>query len=243
MKTVVLKISGHLFDHKRTLSCHQKDNGAFVTSVLEQIKVLINQDFRFGIVLGGGNFFRGAQQAQNFNIQRSTGDMVGMLATVMNGLMLYDLLSAMNIKTVLLNALHMPQLTETINQKTIDNANKNNTSCIIFVGGTGNPYFSTDTNAIIRALQLGATEIWKATNVDYIYNADPAQDTKSKPLATITHEAFLQQKLQIMDLTAITLAQEHKLPIRIFNLFKDQALVTAARDLHFGSTIISSSTS
>lgn len=228
MKTILLKLSGHFF---------KDDKKQMITHIIEQIILLIQEGYRFGIVMGGGNFFRGAQQAQDFNLRRSTADMVGMLATVMNGLMLCDLLRAHNIDTLLLNTLHIPQITDTLNQQTLDQARAEDKKCIIFAGGTGNPYFSTDTNAIIRALQIDAIEVWKATNIDFIYTDDPAKNKESKPIKKISYEAFVEQKLQVMDVTAITLASQHQLPLRIFNIFNTNALVTVAHNKDFGSII------
>ena len=233
MKTILLKVSGTI------LSNHQVKK-SMVTHFLEQLKSLIDQGFRFGIVIGGGNFFRGSQEEVARGLRRSTADTIGMLATVMNGLMLYDLCYTLGIKTHLLNTVHMPQITRTLNQQTLDHVTTEKIPCIIFAGGTANPYFSTDTNAIIRAFQIGATEVWKGTNVDFIYSADPAKESTSMPLKAITYDAFVQQKLGIMDLTAVTLAQTHQLPVRVFNLFKENGLLNVATDKNFGSTISSS---
>ena len=232
MKTILLKLSGDCFnnnDASATKRC--------IDNLANQIKILILEGFRIGIVIGGGNFFRGAKEGAKLGLKRPTADSVGMLATMMNGLMLQDFLVAAGIDAVVLNAFYTPQITLPITSAHIDETFKKPTGCLIFVGGTGNPFFSTDTNAVIRALQIGATELWKATNVDYLYDADPATHKESKPILTITHEEVIKRKLNVMDMTAITLAQEHQLPIKICNFLSEQALINLAHNKQFGSTI------
>ncbi|MFH1832494.1 MAG: UMP kinase [bacterium] len=223
MKTILLKLSGTLL---------AENNKDLIVSVAQQIKAL-HPEYCFSIVIGGGNILRGAKST---HIKRTTADNMGMLATLINGLMLHDIFSANNINTCLMSAIHAPDIVKTITQHSIDKALEKN-QCIIFAGGTGNPYFSTDTNAVIRALQINATQVWKATNVDGIYTADPAKDKTSTLVKKISHEQVLGQKLEILDATAIILAQQHKLPVRVFNMFAPEALIHAAKDLNFGSTI------
>ncbi len=226
-KKILLKISGELFAHPTHMQ-----------SILQQIKDLTHAGVQFGIVLGGGNFFRGSRQSSALGISQTTGDTVGMLATVMNGLIMRDLLHKIDINAIVLSAFTMPQITQSLSPEIITQAQKSNL-LIIFVGGTGNPYFSTDTNAIIRALQINADEVWKATNVDSIYSGDPKKDSSSKPIKTISYNDVLSQQLGVIDATAITLAREHKLPIRVFNIFAPDALQEVNRDKNFGSTVCS----
>jgi uridylate kinase len=110
---------------------------------------------------------------------------------------------------------------------------------IIFTGGTGNPYFSTDTAAILRALQVGASTVWKATTIDYVYDDDPSRNTNAQPIKTATYQDVLMRKLKVMDLTAITLAQEHNITLRIFSIYAPNALGQVAENNNFGSTISS----
>ncbi len=231
MKTILLKISGNIFTSNANIISSEP---AF--SVIKQIKQLKTEGYQFGIVIGGGNFFRGAQQGKQLQMQRSTADHVGMLATTMNGLILKDLFRQADVKVTLLNAIAIPGIAEIIDQETIDNHAKQD-HCIIFAGGTGCPYFSTDTNAIIRALQIGAHEVWKATNVDYIYDKDPATNIDSKPLSKVTFKEAINNNLRVMDIAAYSLAHEHKMPVRIFNIATKDALLSAAHDPTFGSTI------
>ena len=232
MKKVLLKLSGELLTTDNT-----GINKSLVEGIAHQIKTLQNNYF-FSIVIGGGNFFRGGRQAEQFGISRSSADTVGMLATLMNGVILRDLFASYDVKTKLLSALPAPTVAQHVSQQAIDAAQEEK-CCIIFAGGTGMPYFSTDTNAVVRALQLGANWMWKATNVNYVYSADPNKDTSSKPLEKLSYDDILTQNLEVMDKTAVILAQHHKLPIRVFNLFETNALLQAANDGNFGSTISS----
>ena len=230
MKTVLLKISGELLSNSTS-----QFNTQFIDSVIKQINEL-RTTIRFGFVIGGGNFFRGLRQGKELNLRQATADMVGMLGTMMNGIMLQELFEKAGIKTRLLSALEIPEAAEPVRQALIDKALTDN-ACIIFAGGTGLPYFSTDTTAIIRALQIGAHEVWKATKVDYVYSSDPLIDPSAQPLKRLTYQDALDKDLKIMDKSALVLAQEHALSLRIFNLFSPNALINVAQDKNFGSTI------
>jgi len=230
MKTVLLKVSGELFTNK-----NGNYNTAVIESLIERFGEL-RKSHTVGLVIGGGNFFRGAQHGKLLGLKQPTADMVGMLGTVMNGLILQDLLQAAGIETTLLSAVPIPQAVHTIKQISIEDALKKK-HCLIFAGGTGNPYFSTDTNAVLRALQMGALEVWKATTVDYVYDDDPAKNPQAKPFKTISYSEVLQQHLKVMDATAILLAQQHKVVLRVFNLFTPSSLLKVAQDPSFGSTI------
>lgn len=229
-KTILLKLTGELIT-----TSSQGLNGDKVRSLAEQIKRLI-PEYQFNIVIGGGNFFRGAQQGTQVNISPQVSHYVGMLATTMNGLIIQDIFESSGIKTSLLSALQCEQVGYPISAQTIARA-KAQGDCIIFTGGTGNPYFTTDTNAVLRALQLSAKELWKATKVAGVYNKDPHTCNDAQLLKTISYKQALELQLGIMDLSAFALAQQHKVRIRIFNIFEEDALLKAASDIHFGSTI------
>ncbi len=240
MKTILLKLSGEILADCSQQG-HSCSDGACsanhqLINITEQLKRLA-ETHRFGIVIGGGNFFRARHARQELKLRQPVADAVGMLATAMNGLMLQEYFNQNGLPCVLLSAVPLPSLVAPINQTTIDEAFADG-KCIIFCGGTGNPYFTTDTTAILRALQIGATEVWKATNVDYIYDGDPNIDKTCKPLHQITYQDVIQKQLKLMDLTAITLAQQHNIKIRIFNAVAPQALEEAARTPAFGSTIL-----
>lgn len=229
MNTILIKLSGTVFNLHSNV--HDILN-PIVTQLAE-----LSQHVRLGIVVGGGNFFRASKEGRLLGLQRGTADTVGMLATMMNGLMLQDLLLQHNVKTTLLSALDAPGVAPSITQESLRKARAEN-QCIIFSGGTGLSYFSTDTNAIIRALQIDACAVWKATNVDGLYSADPAKNPDATLIKMITPEEVLMQRLAVMDATAITLALQHRVPIRIFNVFKPGNLRTALDREDIGSTIV-----
>lgn len=227
-KKVLLKISG-------TLLGTDKATVATVRSIVNQIKDLSSQ-IQFGIVVGGGNFFRGAQQAHVRNMRLATSHQVGMLATVMNGLLLQEIAMQADLTTLLLTTGVGHDIGIPANQQTINNAIQQGHT-IIFAGGTGNPFFTTDTNAVLRALQMDAAILWKATNVDGVYTTDPHTNSDAKFLPTVSYAQALKQQLAVMDMPAFALAQQHRLPIRIFNVSIDHALVRATHDTAFGSSV------
>lgn len=230
MKTVLLKISGELFT-----STNNQFNKQLIESIIAQINEL-RKNITFGFVIGGGNFFRGLHQGKDLELRQATADMVGMLGTVMNGIMLQEFFEKAGIKTRLFSALEIPEAAESVRQTLIDDALAKN-ECIIFSGGTGLPYFSTDTTAIIRALQIGAHEVWKATKVDYVYADDPMTNPDTEPLKRLTYQEALNRNLRVMDRSALVLAQEHSISLRVFNLFSKNSLINVAQDKNFGSTI------
>lgn len=238
MKTIVIKISGELFS---------STNSPTLNNVLQQIKKLSQNKRhspasghspapRIGLVLGGGNFFRGAQNKKDFGITENSAHTIGMLATMANGVLFHDLCSQQGISSTILSAFQCPSIAQPIRQDTIENA-FNQKKIILFVGGTGNPFFTTDTNAVLRALQIEADEIWKATKVDGVYDADPVVTKDAKLLPTLTHQEVLDKNLGVMDKTAIILAHKHNVPIRVFNMFTAQAFCQALENPEFGSTI------
>ncbi len=239
MKTILLKLSGEILSNHSQQeppcpggSCSGANHLEALTKQLKNLSAT----HRFAIVIGGGNFFRARQMRQDFKLRQSVADAVGMLATAMNGLMLQEYFHQQELPSSLLSAIPLPSLAQPINQTTIDDAfSKNN--CVIFCGGTGNPYFTTDTTAILRALQIGAEEVWKATTVDFVYDSDPRINKASKPLPHISYAEVLQKQLKIMDLTAITLAQQHSVKIRVFNAFSPNILEDVAQNPATGSTI------
>ena len=222
-KGVLLKLSGELF----------KSPGQ-IKPIIEQIKKL--PSLHFSLVMGGGNFFRGAKEGKVWNLRRPTGDAIGMLATVMNGLILHDLLLAEGLASTVLSACPISGIVPPISQDAIDQA-KATGSIIIFVSGTGTPFFTTDTTSVVRALQVNAQQVWKATNVDFVYDDDPAVNPKAQALKQVSYDQVIARKLKIMDLTAMTLAQQHGLIIRVFNGSTQDALIRVAQETDFGSTI------
>lgn len=233
-KRILLKLTGELLSS----SDHRTTNPSVLASLLEQIQQL-KQTYQFGIVVGGGNFFRGGAHGTSLGMRPAVAHSVGMLATLMNGLIIKDACDRHGISATILSALDCPSVGEPISQNSIDHAFANH-HIVLFVGGTGNPFFTTDTCAIIRGLQIGAQEIWKGTKVDGVYNDDPLKNSHAQLIKQIDYAALLHAKLAIMDATAITLAQTYQQTIRIFDIFKKDALLHAARDASFGSRITAS---
>lgn len=239
MKSVLIKLSGELFKKPGTQPSaeHACMDAYFVRDIVMQIKQL-TQTHRVSIVIGGGNFFRGAKEGRQLGVRPTTADAVGMLATTMNGLILQDFMVNQGVGCLLVGALALPGLIQPIDQIKIDQAIQNG-SVIIFTGGTGNPFFSTDTAAVVRALQVGANEVWKATTVDHVYDADPALNKDAQPIEKTTYADVLARRLKVMDMTAIALAQEHNISVRIFSIYTPNALGLVAENNNFGSTISS----
>ncbi len=233
MKHILLKLSGELFSHN--LDARERVNKHFVESLADQIKQL-SSSHKFDIVIGGGNFFRGSREGQKLGLRRTTADAVGMLATAMNGLILNDVFQTHGLESVVLGSYPITGYVESITQQALDSA-KHLNKIIIFVGGTGSPFYSTDTAAVTRALHVGCNIVWKATNVDYVYNDDPKKNQFAQALKQITYNEVLSQKLRVMDSTAIALAQEYNVTLRVFSVFEKDALLRAAHEKEFGSTI------
>ena len=229
-KKIILKLTGELLRHT--------DRG-FDASALENIAGQIKQlssSYTFGIVTGGGNFFRGSQQSPEIGISLQTGHYVGMLATMMNGLIIQDIFEHAGIATTLFSAVPCDTIGLPLSPQAIRTALESD-RCLLFAGGMGNPFLSTDTTAVIRALQIGATELWKGTKVDGVYSEDPLKNPQAQRLAKTTYKKALHDDLHIMDAAAFALADPHNLIIRIFNIFHENALLKAAHEKDFGSTI------
>lgn len=228
---VLLKLTGQIFLDKKTGLVDSR----LVNSIVNQIKEL-SSTYQLGIVIGGGNLFRGNQQGKQLGLTPWAAHTSGMLATIINGVMLRDMLTRAGIPAILVSALYCPEVAQPISQQIIDQS-LNNGDCIIFAGGTGNPYFTTDTNAILRALEIGAMQVWKCTAVAGVYEADPHKDPTAKMLKTVTYKQAIEERLAIMDTTAFTLAHDNGLTIRVFDVFEHNALVRAAQEPHFGTII------
>jgi len=171
---------------------------------------------QIAIVIGGGNIYRGAKN-NNLGIERTQGDYMGMLATIINGLALQSALGNIGIKCKLLSGIRIDPLCElTSSSKAIQHLEKN--EIVIISGGTGNPYFTTDTAAVLRALEINADVILKGTRVDGVYTEDPEKNPLAKKYDTLTFEEAYEKKLGIMDMTAFTLCKDNKLPIIVFNM-------------------------
>lgn len=187
-----------------------------ISEYANEIKNVVEQDCQIAVVIGGGNIFRGVQAA-NSGMDRVQGDYMGMLATVINGLALQSALEHINVKTRLMSALKMDEVAEPfIRRRAIRHIEKGRV--VIFSAGTGNPYFTTDTAATLRAIEIESDIILKGTRVDGIYTADPEKESNAKKYNTVTFDEVYKKGLNVMDMTAFTLCKENKLPILVFNM-------------------------
>ncbi len=230
-KRILLKLTGEAFLSRQNHNLSPD----LLNNVIAQIKEL-RSNYQFGIVVGGGNFFRGNEHGRKMGISRAVGHQIGILATVMNGLMIKDLLEQNELKTSLFTAITCPEIASSISQQAIETALLED-DVIVFAGGTGNPFFSTDTTAVLRGLQINAEQVWKASHIDGVYSADPKANPGAQLLTDLTYKYALDNRLGIMDATAFTLASENKQTIRVFSVFIENALIKAAENPHFGSTI------
>ena len=211
-KRVLLKLSGEALIGEQAYGIDSKR----LTQYANEIESVIKKGVEVAIVIGGGNIYRGIQ-SEGAGFDRVQGDYMGMLATVINGMALQSALEVKNIETRLLTAIRMEQIAEPyIRRKAIRHLKKGRV--VIFGGGTGNPYFTTDTAGTLRAIEIESDVILKGTRVDGIYTADPEKDSTAKFYKTISFQQVFDNKLNIMDLTALTLCQENKLPIKVFNM-------------------------
>jgi len=215
---ILLKLSGEaLGGQGRANICPEAVHG-----MAEQIREVRELDVQVVVVVGGGNIFRGLSGSER-GIERATGDYMGMLATVINALALQDALEKIGVPTRVQSAIAMSQVAEPfIRRRAVRHLEKGRV--VIFGGGTGNPYFSTDTAAALRANEIGAEVILKATKVDGIYDRDPQKNPKAKRFAQISYLEALKKQLKVMDSTAFSLCMDNKMPIIVFDLFKPHNL-------------------
>jgi len=208
-----------------------------IKSLASEIAAIQEAGIEVGVVIGGGNFFRGAQQAQEFGMERTSADYMGMLATCMNGLALQAVIEKHHkIHTRVMTAVHMPELAEPyIRRKAVKHLDKNRV--VIFAGGTGNPLFTTDTAASLRALEVGAEIILKATKVDGIYDSDPVKNQSAKRFSKLTYLDVISRKLNVMDATSITMCMEAKLPVLVFKLLGNKSVLNAIKNPDCGTLV------
>ena len=212
IKRVLLKLSGEALMGNQQFGIKADTLSIFADEIAE----VINAGYEVGIVVGGGNIFRGLQ-AGNIGIERAQGDYMGMLATLINGMALQGALESKGIYTRLLSALSIAQVCEPyIRRRAVRHLEKGR--CIIMAAGTGNPYFTTDTAAALRANEIEADVILKGTSVDGVYTADPKKDATASKYDTISYDEVMIKNLRIMDQTAFALCKENKMPIIVFNI-------------------------
>jgi uridylate kinase len=211
-KRIVLKLSGEAMQGSSKFGIEP----AILKTIALEIKEIHDLGAETAIVIGGGNIFRG-NAAEVLGIERVTADYMGMLATVINGLALQNILEKLGIITRVQSSIEMKELAEPyIRRRAIRHLEKNRV--VIFAGGTGNPYFSTDTAASLRAMEIGAEVILKATRVDGVYSSDPRADVNAVRFSTLTYLDVLKKGLKVMDATAVSLCMDNHLPIIVFDL-------------------------
>lgn len=212
-KRILLKLSGEIFAGENKFGVDSQ----ILTRVTKEIAEIHKLGVQTGIVMGGGNIFRGEADAAKLGIERVVGDYVGMLATVINGLILQNALETEGVPTRLMSAIEVSKLAEPyIRRRAIRHMEKGRV--VLFACGTGNPYFTTDTAAVLRGIEICADVILKGTKVEGVYSADPHKDSKARFYKKLSYRDVLKAGLKVMDLTAITLCSENKLPILVFNI-------------------------
>ena len=220
-KRILLKLSGEALMGNSPFGI----DVATISSIAKEVKKVHKLRYQICIIIGGGNIFRGIKGASE-GIDRSTSDYMGMLATVMNALSFQSCLEKINIPTRVQSAITMSQVAEPyIKRKAVRHLEKKR--IVIFAAGTGNPFFSTDTAASLRASEMNCSLIIKATKVDGIFNKDPIKFKNAKLLKKITYNEVINNNLRVMDLTAISLAKESNIPILVTNIFKKNCLISA----------------
>jgi uridylate kinase len=200
-----------------------------------QIQGAVDAGIELGVVLGGGNLFRGAALSAA-GMDRVVGDRMGMLATVMNALALGDFLTRQGIANQVYSATGIPSIVPTYERDQALGAIAQGT-VVILSGGTGNPLFTTDTAACLRGIELGADAVLKATNVDGVYSADPKKDPSATRYTRVTFDQVLEQQLGVMDLTAMVLCRDHAMPIVVFDVQKDGALLAISEGADIGTRV------
>ncbi|MFT3930005.1 MAG: UMP kinase [Spongiibacteraceae bacterium] len=230
-KRILLKLSGEALG---------KDGVGIDPKILDRMALEIGQlvgiGVQVGLVVGGGNIFRGAE-LQAAGLDRVAGDHMGMLATVMNALAMRDALERSNIASRVMSAIPMSGIVDHYDRRRALRALERG-EVVIFAGGTGNPFFTTDSAACLRGIEINAELVLKATKVDGIYNADPKRDPNAVKYDRLTFDEALDQKLGVMDLTAICLCRDHNLPLRVFAMEKTGALLNIVRGGEEGTLVV-----
>ncbi|MEK6776231.1 MAG: UMP kinase [bacterium] len=230
-KRILLKLSGEALMGKREYGIDPDT----MKTIAQEIREVQDLHVEMAIVIGGGNIFRGIS-AMDQGMDRATGDYMGMLATMLNALALQSMLEKQGVMTRVLSALEMKELAEPyIRRRATRHLEKGRV--VIFGGGTGNPYFTTDTAAALRAMEINAEVILKATKVDGVYTSDPMIDKDAKLISELTYIEVLQKKLKVMDSTAISLCMDNSLPIIVFNMTQQGNIRKAVQGERIGTIV------
>lgn len=229
---ILIKLSGEaLGDRGKGLSPER------IMYISKEISSVVKKGVSIGLVIGAGNIFRGEEIISNLQIERVVADQVGMLSTMINALLFREVLKLNGVKTKILSALDVPQLAERYTpQKAWKYLEEG--FCLIFAGGTGNPFFTTDTAAALRAAEVKAEVLIKATKVDGVYDKDPVKHSNAKKFDKLTYLDVLNLRLKVMDATAISLCQENHIPILVHNMYKEGNLMKAISKDNIGTLII-----
>ena len=228
---ILLKLSGEALMGDKQFGIDTEKLSAYAN----EIKTAVDFGVEVAVVIGGGNIFRGVQ-IEGQGLDRVQGDYMGMLATIINGMALQSALEKANVETRLLTAIKMEQVAEPfIRRRAMRHLHKGRV--VIFGGGTGNPYFTTDTAATLRAIEIEADVILKGTRVDGIYTADPEKNKSATKYDTITFKEVYEKELNIMDMTAFTLCKENKLPLCVFNMNKENNLLQICQGKKVGTEV------
>ncbi|HRN46633.1 MAG TPA: UMP kinase [Niabella sp.] len=230
-KRILLKLSGESLMGNKNFGM----DSDVISQYANEIKAVVDLGVEVALVIGGGNIYRGMNEAQT-GIERAHGDYMGMLATVINGMALQAGLEKVGVFTRLLSAIKMEQIAEPyIRRRAMRHLEKGRV--VIFGAGTGNPYFTTDTAGSLRAIEINADIILKGTRVDGVYTADPEKDPSATKYSTVTYQECLAQNLRIMDMTAFTLCMENHLPILVFDMNKEGNLKRVVMGENVGTLI------
>jgi uridylate kinase len=232
IKRVLLKLSGEALMGENSFGISPD----IVNQIVIEIKKILEQDIQLAIVIGGGNIFRGISLGDQ-GMTRATGDYMGMLATVMNSLALEDAFNKNNIITRVQSAVNVEQIVEPyVRAKALQYLSEN--KVVIFSGGTGNPFFTTDTAAALRASEIDADIMIKATKVNGIYSDDPVKNQKAVKFDQISFDDVIDKKLKVMDATAFTLCREQSMPIGVINIFKQNSLYNFINENFTDGTLV-----
>ncbi len=231
-RRILLKLSGEAFLHRETGASL---NPAIFTDMARQLKVVRALGIEIAIVVGGGNIYRGLS-GEEFGIDRTTGDSMGMLATVINSLALQSALEHEGVHTRVMSAISMPAVCEPfIRRRAVRHLEKGRV--VIFGAGTGNPFFTTDTAAALRASEIEADALLKATKVDGIYTADPKRDATARRYERLTYAEALERRLRVMDAAAFSLCMENDIPIVVFDFFRKNEILRVVRGERAGTRV------
>jgi len=230
-KRVLLKLSGEILKG----SSHYGFDPTVLHRLATEVSEIVKLGVEIAVVIGGGNLFRGKELAK-LGFGRVTGDHMGLLATVMNGLAFRDSLDKIDLPAKIMSAIEMTGIVDAYNRrKALKNIRAKNV--VIFSAGTGNPFFTTDTAACLRAIEIDAEIVLKATKVDGVYDDDPKINPKATKYKEISYKEILMKRLGIMDLTAISLCRDYKMPLYIFNVLEKGALIKAVKGEDIGTLV------